>query len=123
MKITWSATLRAKAISWVTRIIDHAVAGQALDDLQHLAGQLGVERRGDLVEQHQLGLHRQRAGDRDALLLAAGELLGIGLRLVGEAHLRQHRSASSRCSARGSFSTRRGASMMFSSAVRCGKRL
>src|SRR5207342_860060 len=32
---------------------------------------LGVERRGGLVEQHDLGLHRQRAGDRRTLLLAA----------------------------------------------------
>ncbi len=33
----------------------------------------------------QLGLHRQRAGDGDALLLAAGELARVGVGLVGEA--------------------------------------
>ena len=58
---------------------------EVLHDAQHLAGQLGIERRGHLVEQHHLRLHRQRAGDGDALLLAAGKLLGIGVELVGQA--------------------------------------
>ena len=40
---------------------------------------LGVERRQRLVEQQQLRLRRQRAGERDALLLAAGELVGIAV--------------------------------------------
>ena len=53
----------------------HAVVGQRLDDAQHLADQLGVERRGDLVAQQHGRLHRQRARDRHALLLAAGELV------------------------------------------------
>jgi hypothetical protein len=38
-----------------------------------VADQLGIERRGRLVEEHQLGLHRQGAGDRHPLLLASGE--------------------------------------------------
>jgi electron transfer flavoprotein alpha subunit len=37
---------------------------------------LGVERAERLVEQQHLGLDRQRAGQRDALALAAGELCG-----------------------------------------------
>jgi hypothetical protein len=37
----------------------------------------GIERRGRLVEQHDLGAHAQRAGDRHALLLAAGKLARI----------------------------------------------
>jgi hypothetical protein len=40
-----------------------------------------------------LGLHRERAGDRHALLLAAGEPLGIFVQLVAEADLLQHRAA------------------------------
>jgi hypothetical protein len=57
---------------------------RAAHDVEHVADELGVERRGRLVEQHQLGLHRERARDRDPLLLAAGELRGVGVELVGE---------------------------------------
>ena len=63
----------------------HAVGGEVADHVQHLADQLGIERRRRLVEQHQPRLHGQRAGDRDALLLAAG----------------QHRADSRRACARG----------------------
>ena len=54
------------------------------DHVEHLADQLGVERRGDLVEQHDLGVHGQRPHDRDPLLLAAAELVGVGVALVGQ---------------------------------------
>jgi hypothetical protein len=50
--------------------------GQVADDVQHLADQLGVEGGGRLVEQQHLGLERQRPGDGDALLLAAGQARG-----------------------------------------------
>jgi hypothetical protein len=47
-----------------------------------------VQRRDRLVGHHHLGVERQRAGDGDALALAAGELVGIALRVVGrQAHL------------------------------------
>ena len=85
MKTTRSATSRAKAISWVTTIIVMPSVGQLLHHREHVADQLGVERRGGLVEEHQLGVHRQRPGDRDALLLAAGELRRVGVVLVGQA--------------------------------------
>ena len=42
--------------------------------VEHLVDHLRVERRGRLVEEHHLGVHRQRPGDGDPLLLAAGEL-------------------------------------------------
>ena len=48
-----------------------------------------VERRKRLVEQEQAGRQSERAGERDALLLAAGELRRVFLRLVGEADQRQ----------------------------------
>ena len=85
MNTTLSATSRAKPISWVTTIIVMPVARELLHDLQHVAHQLGVERRGGLVEQHQLGLHRQRPRDRHALLLSAGQLGGVAGELVGQA--------------------------------------
>ena len=71
----------------------HAVVGELAHHAEHLADQFGIERRGRLVEQDRLGLHRQRARDRDALLLAAGELRRIGIGLVGEADPRQQRAA------------------------------
>src|SRR6266545_5794503 len=52
----------------------HALAGEALHDAQHLPDQLRVEGGGRLVEEHELGVHGQGAGDRHPLLLAAREL-------------------------------------------------
>ena len=85
MKTTRSATSRAKPISWVTTIIVMPPLGEVAHDLEHLADQLGVERARRLVEEHQLGVHRQGPGDGDALLLATGELGGVGRRLVAQA--------------------------------------
>ena len=51
---------------------------------EHLRDELGVERARHLVEQHEVGLHRERAHDRDALLLAAGEPIRVLLALVRE---------------------------------------
>ena len=44
---------------------DHGAAfvGEIRDDLEHLADQFGVKRRGRLVEQHDARLDGQRAGD------------------------------------------------------------
>ena len=67
----------------------HSAFSQGLDHPQHLAGELRIQGRCHLVEQHHLGLHGQRAGNRHPLLLATRQLLGIGLRLVGQAHLLQ----------------------------------
>src|SRR5919112_2055346 len=58
----------------------HAVAGERGHHVEDLVDHLRVERRGGLVEEHHLGVHRQRAGDGDPLLLAAGQL---GRVLVG----------------------------------------
>ena len=54
----------------------HAFLGELDHHVEHLVDHLRVERRGRLVEQHRDRVHRQRARDRDALLLAAGELAG-----------------------------------------------
>ncbi len=63
----------------------HPDLGEVAHHVEHLADELRVERRGRLVEQHQLRVHRQRARDRDALLLAAGERHRVGVALVAEA--------------------------------------
>ena len=49
-----------------------------------------VERRERLVEQQHARLDRERAGQRDALLLAAGELVGVVPGVVGEADELEH---------------------------------
>ena len=56
----------------------------APDFRPHFKPQFGVEIGQRLVEQQALGLDDQRAGQRDALLLAAGELVGLGVRAVGQ---------------------------------------
>ncbi len=63
----------------------HAGRGELADHVEHLGDELRVERARDLVEQHDVGLHRERAHDRHALLLSAGEPIGVLIGLVGEA--------------------------------------
>ena len=99
-------------------------SARSAHDVEDVADQLRVERRGRLVEEHQLRLHRQRAGDGHALLLAAGELRGVVAGLVGRGRRGPAAAlARSRASALVSPLTWTGASMTFSSAVMCGKRL
>ena len=57
-----------------------------LDLELHLLAQLLVERAERLVHQHELGLEDQRAGKRDALLLAAGELAGPAVAACRQLH-------------------------------------
>ena len=62
----------------------HAVARlQGLEELQDLRLDGDVERRRRLVGDQQVGLVGQRHGDHDALALAAGELVGIGVEPAG----------------------------------------
>ena len=57
----------------------HFLLGQVPHHFQHLAHHLGVQSGGRLVKEHHIRLHAQRAHDGDPLLLAAGELAGIGV--------------------------------------------
>ena len=52
---------------------DRHVPAQLVDQLFDLLRADGVQRSGRLVEQEHLGLDRQRAGDAEPLLLAAGQ--------------------------------------------------
>ena len=56
----------------------------ALELQLHLAAQLEVERAERLVEQQHLGPVDDRAGERDPLLLAAGQLRRLAPGEVGE---------------------------------------
>ena len=49
---------------------------QAADLVLHFLAQAAVQRPERLVHEHQVGLEHERPGDRDALLLAAGQLPG-----------------------------------------------
>src|SRR3546814_10162614 len=69
----------------------HAFLGQRLHDAQHLVAQLGVERGGRLVEQHELRLHREGTGNCHALLLTAGEFRRVVMAAVGAADLGEQR--------------------------------
>ncbi|KAF5043778.1 hypothetical protein DSECCO2_498760 [anaerobic digester metagenome] len=64
----------------------HAVAGQALHDVQDLVDHFRVQGRGGFVEEHDLGLHGQSSGDGHALLLAARQFDGVLVGLVADAH-------------------------------------
>ena len=75
---------RAKPISWVAMSIVMPRRRQLPDDVEHLGDELRVERAGDLVEEQQVGLHRQRPDDRDTLLLTAGQPVRELVALVGE---------------------------------------
>ncbi|MNO94057.1 hypothetical protein D3C76_856680 [compost metagenome] len=66
-----------------------AFFGQRADDIKYFLDHFRVKRRGGLVEQDDLGLHGQGAGDGRALLLAAGQLRRVGMALVGDADLGQ----------------------------------
>ena len=66
----------------------HAVSSELLHYAQHFVHELGIQSRCYLVEQHQLGLHRQRPRDGHSLLLAARKAGRVGIGLVGQAHAR-----------------------------------
>ena len=58
---------------------------QVLQQVDHLRLDRDVERRHRLVADDQLGLDGERAGDADALALAAGELVRVAAHVVGVA--------------------------------------
>ena len=62
-----------------------AGVGQLLHQFQDLADHFGVQRGGGLIEEDDVRVHGQGAGNGDALLLAAGQALGVGVGLVGQA--------------------------------------
>ncbi len=61
---------------------DGATALELEDQVLDLGGGDGIERRAGLVEQQHFGIHRQRARDAQALLLAAGEAVGGLVQLI-----------------------------------------
>ncbi len=62
-----------------------AARRQVAQQGHHLGAALAVERAGGLVGEDDAAAVHQRAGDRHALLLAAGELVGLVLQAIGQA--------------------------------------
>jgi acyl-CoA thioesterase-1 len=62
---------------------------ELLEHLQHLLARARVEVAGGLVGEQQARLVDERAGDRDALLLAAGELRRVVVEPLAEPHALQ----------------------------------
>ena len=67
----------------------HTALLQLAHDLEHLADEFWVEGAGDLVEQQRARARGDRADQRDALLLAAGQLVWVVALAIGEAKARQ----------------------------------
>ena len=67
----------------------HALLGQLADDAEHLAHHRRVEGRRGFVEEDDVGLHGQGAGDGHALLLTAGKTRRIYVGLLGQSYLAQ----------------------------------
>jgi hypothetical protein len=121
-KTTRWAALRAKPISWVTTTMVMP-CWRADHDVEDLVDHLGVEGGGGLVEEHDLGVHRQGAGDRDTLLLATRELGGVLGGLVGDADPLEQLHRALVGVALGVLRTLIGPSVTFSRIVLCAKRL
>ena len=92
------------------------------DLLAQLHPHLGVERRQRLVEQQHPRAQGERAGQRDPLLLAAGELVRVAVAVVGQADQLQQLGGPARRSALARLRTRRPKATL-SATVRFGKRL
>ena len=69
---------------------DVELALEALELELHLFAQLEIERTQRLVEQQDLGSVDQGTGDSDALLLAAGQLVGLAPLKAAELHQVEH---------------------------------
>ena len=67
----------------------HPLLGELADRIEHLRDEHRVERARDLVEQQDVGLHRERADDGDALLLSAREPVRVLVGLVREPEPRE----------------------------------
>ena len=99
-------------------------ADVALDALQlelHLAAQLEVERRERLVEQQRARVVHERARERDALALAAGELARLALGEVAEPHDVEHLAHAPLELGRARIARMRGPKATLSNTERCGK--
>ncbi|STT54698.1 Uncharacterised protein [Klebsiella pneumoniae] len=76
--------LAGKAISWVTTTRVVPDRASFLIHIQHLAHQLRIQRRSGLIKQDHPRVQRQRPGNGDTLLLAAGEMPRPGVGFIAQ---------------------------------------
>ena len=62
---------------------------QVAHDAKDVADKLGIKRRRGLIKEHHMRIHRQGAGDGNALLLAARELARHKVDTLGKTDLGQ----------------------------------
>ena len=84
--MTWSATSRAKAISWVTMIMVVFCWARDRMTFSTSPGELGIQGRSGLVKTEDVGVQGQGPGDGHPLLLAARQLVRIVVGPVGQPH-------------------------------------
>ena len=103
---------------------DHGLAlvGDVAQDREHLLGRCRVERAGRLVGDDDLGAVGERARDGDALALAAGELVGPLVRMLGKSERAEQSRPRSRISASDMTPAARIGSSTLSSEVNSGSR-
>ncbi|EGE59243.1 6-pyruvoyl-tetrahydropterin synthase [Rhizobium etli CNPAF512] len=75
----------------------HSLGGKLAHHRQNFGDQFRIERRGNLVAEKCGRPHGERAGNGDALLLAARELIRIGVELVAQPHPLQHLAGDGFC--------------------------
>ena len=78
-----SATSKTSARLWLITTTPSPRSRSRLISVEHLRGLRDAERGGRLVEQHDLRLAEQRAGDRDRLALPAGQRRRPRVRTLG----------------------------------------
>ena len=84
--VTWRSSVAASRAECVTiRKPQPERATRSRASRQHLVGGRLIEIAGRLVREQQFRLDRQRAADRDPLLLPARQLLGIAFEQIAEA--------------------------------------
>ena len=121
--MTMTLVRHDQRLALVVGDVDRGHAELALDAAElelHLLAQLAVERGQRLVEQQEVGLEHQRAGDRDALLLPAGQLVRPALAEPAEPDERRDSARPAPAIARASKPRIRSGKATLSAAVRCG---
>ena len=91
---TRARSSRAKSGSWLTHSSARPSSTSPRSSDASSPPASGIERAGRLVEQQRRRVHRQRARDRGALLLAARELVRAGARARGDADALEQRARS-----------------------------
>lgn len=63
-----------------------AGTGELFNHIQHFANQFRIQRRGGFIKQHHARAQRQRAGNGNTLLLAAGEVTRPGIGFIAQTY-------------------------------------